>query len=451
MKKIVIILIALLLTLSFAAGCTTYKPPIVTNNPYEDGEGSNGGNSKPPKPDDDKDEERVYTVTLYSEGRRFSPNVIFYAQWTSEDKTEIVSAPFNALGVAETKNLDGEYRVTLSGLPDEYTYDPNGIYVDNDNRDVNIELLPIIQTKNKGTDYYKDCIEVSKLGTYRHQFNARNEKAWFRYEPYAQGKYVIESWVDVYENEVNPVMVHYVGNSQFVHFDYPAGTYDDGGTSSTYTKNFKFMLELSSGMVGNVWIFQLYADCKGEYPVNVDFTIKLIGDYDGSGDELETVMPAGPFLNTKPSGKWTYNYADNGRVLDSSRFALNEDGFYHLYDEEKYAENGGWGPVLFAKLNKDCEVFKDPASTADSGGFSNVNVLTRLKYDGKDYTTFMRIYLAYCNSDGAHPVTQELKDFLQLYASKMTLFADGEGKAETLYNLSANEEDMWLFACGYYI
>ena len=440
----------MLLVLCFT-GCTTYKPPIVTDNPYE-GDNSGGGTTQP-KPDGDKDEERVYTVTLYSEGKRFSPNVIFYAQWTSEDKTEIVSAPFNALGVAETKNLDGEYRVTLSGLPDEYTYDPNGIFVDNDNRDVNIELLPIIETKNKGTDYYTDCIEVSKLGTYRHQFNARNEKAWFRYYPTAQGKYVIESWVDVYENEVNPVMIHYAGNSSYVNLDYPTGTYDDGGTSSTYTKNFKFMLELSGNMVGNVWIFQLYADCKGEYPVNVDFTIKLLGDYSGKDDEkFEPAEVKGPFLNTRPEGKWTYNYADNGRVLDSSRFVLNEnDKFYHLYDEEKYADNGGWGPVLFAKLSKDCEVFRDPESTGDSGGFLNPHIFSRLKFNGKDYTTFMKIYCAYCNVDGAHPVTQELKDFLQLYASSMTLFADGEGKAELFNKLSANEEDMWLFGCGYYI
>ena len=441
-KRLLIITLILLLVLSFA-GCSTYKPPIITGDPYGDGETTNppGGGTDSKDPEDGK---MVFTVTLYSEGRRFSPNVVFYAQWTSEDKTEIINAPFNNLGVAETDQLDGEYRVTLSGLPDDYTYNPNGILVDNDHRDVNIELLPIIETKNKGTDYYRDCIEVEKLGTYRHEFNARDEKVWFRYHPTAQGKYVIESWVDVSENEVNPVMVYYLGNNSYVNFDYPAGIFDGGGTTSTYTKNFRFELELSGNMVGNVWIFQLYAECKGEYPVNVDFTIKLIGDYSGKGDVYEPVLPSGPFLKIKPDGKWTYNYKDNGRVLDSSRFKLNSDGFYHLYDETVYADNGGWGPLLFAKLNKGSEVL-------DAEGLGFAHPLVSLKFAGRDYTTFMEIYFAYCNSDGAHPVTAELKEFLQLYASSQSLFADGEGNAEIFNNLSATEEDMWLFGCGYYI
>ena len=423
--------------------CGVYKPPIQTDDPYGDGENpSGGGGTTKPKPDDDR---RVFTVTLYSEGRRFSPNVTFYAQWTSADKTEIVNAPFNALGVAETDKLDGEYRVTLSGLPDDYTYDPNGIFVDNDHRDVNIELLPIIQTKNNGTNYGKDCIEVTKLGTYNHVFTSASERAWYRYHPTAQGKYVIESWVDVSENEINPVMIHYYGNSSgYVNEDYPAGTYDDGGTSSTYSKNFRFELELSSAMVGNVWYFQLYADCKGEYPVKIAFTIKLVGDYSGTDDVYETVLPSGPFLNTRPAGIWTYNYRDNNKRLDSSRFKLNTDGFYYLYDEVAYASNGGWGPMLFAKLNQDNEIL----TTEGNMGFTHP--LIRLKFDGKDYTAFMSTYVAFCNSDGAHPVTQELKDFLQHYASSQSLFADGERDAEIFLGLTAAEEDMWLFACGYY-
>ena len=448
MKRISIIALVLLFILSLV-GCTTYKPPITTDNPYED------ETPKPPPSVDDpskdpEDEVRVYTVTLTSEGKRFSPNVTFYAQWTSEDKTEIINAPFNALGVATTEGLDGEYRVTLSGLPSDYTYDPNGHYVDNDNRDVTIDLLPIISTKNKGTNYYTDCIEVSKLGTYRHTFTGRDERAWFRYYPTAQGKYVIESWVDVTENEVNPVMIYYAGTSSYVNIDYPVGTFDGGGTSSTYSKNFKFELELSSGMVGNVWAFQLYAECKGEYPINVDFTIKLVGDYSGTEEVYEPVIPKGPFWDgSKPSGTWTYNYRDNGRVMNDARFKLNVDGFYYEYDEVKYASNNGWGPMLFAKITKDAEVMNYSDNGADMGGFAN-NPFVILKFNGKDYTALIKEYAKYCNSDGAHPVTEELKEFLQAYAIVQTLFADGGGQAEIYFQISTDEASMWLFACGYY-
>ena len=453
MKKIFILTLILLLVTSFAlsvAGCGSYNPPIIPDNPYEDGGNSSSGGGTTTKPGEEE-EQLVFTVTLYSEGKRFSPSFTFYAQWTSEDKTEIVNAPFNALGVAQTKGLDGEYRVTLSGLPDDYTYDPNGNYVDNDNRDINIDLLPIIKTRNKGTDYYSDCIELSKLGTYRYTFTSRDEMPWFRYYPTAQGKYVIESWVDIYENEINPVMIHYSGSTQYINLNYPAGTYDDGGTSSTYTKNFRFELELASNMVGNVWAFRLYADCKGEYPINVDFTIKLIGDYSGPEDVYEVVAAQGPFLKTDPAGTWTYNYADNGKVLDSSRFKLNKDGFYYLYDEEKYSLNGGWGPMLFAKLNKDCEAMNYSEDSVDQGGFSNELIYYRLRFGVKDYMAFMSKYFDYCNKEGAHPVTAELREFLQLYAIHASLFMDGEGIAEKGRGLSATEEDMWLFACGYYL
>ena len=549
MRRIFIMVFMLLFVISLS-GCGIYRPPIITENPYdeEDPLTPPGGNKDPSK--DPNNDEPVFTVTLYSEGRRFSPNVIFYAQWTSDDKTEIVNAPFNALGVAQTTGLDGEYRVTLSGLPDDYTYDPNGIYVDNDHRDVSIELLTIIETP-KSAPKYESSIVISQLGTYRHTFESADESVWYQYFPQAQGKYVIESWVDVTENEINPTMEWFYGNPQYVNIDYPAGTYDDGSTSSTFSKNFKFELELSSGMVGNVWIFRLFAACKGELPIDVDFTIKLVGDYSGTDDVFDPVLPNGPFRIINPEGKWTYNYADNDKVLDSKRFKLNwvdvnnngkydseytdlnlngkfdegdewrdtngdgvytpsvdqwwdlngngrfdlnvdlwidngngrpecggdewidtnkngkfdegdpwrdengngvcdfdlGDGYYREYDPVKYADNDGWGPILFAKLNKDIEVM----NYGDDGGgghFANPNV--RLRFDGKDYINFMETYFKYCNKEGAHPVTKELKDFLQHYASTQSLFCDGESLAETHYGLKANEEDMWLFACGYF-
>lgn len=551
MKKFLTVMLALLLFVICFVGCGTYKPPIITNDPYGDEDPKNPPGGGPTH--DDPEDKMIFTVTLYSEGKRFSPNVIFYAQWTSDDKTEIINAPFNALGVAQTEGLDGEYRVTLSGLPDDYTYDPNGHYVDNDNRDIQIELLPIVPTSNRGEDPYGDPIVMKQLGTYRHRFDAKGERAWFRYEPQAQGKYIIESWVDVTENEINPIMIWYRGNVQFVNQENPDATFDDGGTSSTFSKNFRFELELSEQMVGNCWWFQLYADCKGEYPINIDFTIKLIGDYTGTEDVYIPVDAHGPFKNIKPEGTWTYNYADNNKVLNSKRFALNwvdvnnnkifdseyfdlngngvfdegdewrdtngdgeynpcadewwdvngngrydqgvdiwydtngnkrpdcngdewldtnkngvfdkgdpwkdengngvcdydlGDGFYHLYDAVKYADNDGWGPILFAKLNKDIEVM-NYGDDGGGGNFANPNV--RLRFDGKDYSKFMEKYFSYCNNDGTHPVTKELKDFLQHYATTQSMFCDGESLAETYYGLSATEEDMWLFACGYYL
>ena len=61
-------------------------------------------------------------------------------------------------------------------------------------------------------------------------------------------------------------------------------------------------------------------------------------------------------------------------------------------------------------------------------------------------------YADYTNSDGCYAVTQELKDFLQKFSVSQLLFFDGEGFVETheTIQIYAEEEDQWLFACGYY-
>ena len=61
-------------------------------------------------------------------------------------------------------------------------------------------------------------------------------------------------------------------------------------------------------------------------------------------------------------------------------------------------------------------------------------------------------YADLCNSDGVYGVTQELKDFLQKYSVSQLLFFDGNGFVETnpAISIYADEDDQWLFACGYY-
>ncbi len=62
-------------------------------------------------------------------------------------------------------------------------------------------------------------------------------------------------------------------------------------------------------------------------------------------------------------------------------------------------------------------------------------------------------YGNYTNSDGCYGVTQELKEFLQKYSVSQLLFFDGNGFVETHPTVSvyAEEDDQWLFGCGYYV
>ena len=454
--------------------------------------GGGGGGTVTPGGDSEP-----FTVTLMLDGIPYTKTDGIQARW--QNRYGIYSADF-VNGVAEIKGLDGEYHVSLSALPaGDFTYDKNGIFASNKNRNVTIELLQVLTAKAGQMGWY----EITKLGTYRAQVKAKpttpkvgdnmvNSSSFVAYYfyPDSPGWYTITSWVDTEENKINPILYRYNGNpfSGFSNFD---TAINNGGTEATYTKNFKLEYKIYDAEVGNAQLFAVGAESSQGYPVNVEFTVKYEGEYYNPyvGDP---VYAEGPFYTgAKPSGAFRYTYYDTGNVLDGSRVKLNpDDKYYHLYDEVVYADNGGWGPLLFAKLTKDTEVFKTftigpPMTYVDMGfNFNHFNDgLVSCVIDGKDYaymitahsegvfdengnpvidkTTNLPVmkhydgYSAHCNSDGAHPVTEEIKTFLQGYASREFFFNDGNGMAEDieqngLIALNSNEDDQWLFACGYY-
>ena len=445
--KLLALLLLVCVTASFAA-CGTYVGPNLPGN--------NGGGSTNP---DDTDNSKLFTVDLKLNGKPFVPPIEMYAQWTGDDG--IYNAKFDANGHAERRGLDGDYHVTLSQVPEGYTYDPNSYTADNNHRSVNIEMLQIIPTTGKGAEMY-NCIKINKLGTYRTVLNNANHAVFYEYAPTAGGSYSIQSWVDIYENEVNPIMEVYYGSTQFKYFN---RTQDDGGTSGTYTKNFKLELELTNDMVGNVWTFQVHANCRsGEYPIVIDFTIKYEDDVTDNGETYENYYATGPFYNAsihgEVSGTKRYIFADNNNILDESKVKLNStDGFYHLYDETKYAATNGYGPILFTYLGVDSRVL----NTNSGRGFLDDLVRGWLRFNGKRYWWEMYLgnniwvedpncFLVQYDEHGVdhgHPVTEELKVFLMDYALSQRMFSDGNGWAEG-FNLKSDEQSQWLFNCYYY-
>lgn len=469
MKKIVMILLACLMLVVFAAGCKgTYTPPITMNPGGGSGSGTEnpGGGSETPG----ENEGVIFTVRLIVGGKNYTPDRKIYAQWTGENDN--YTAEFNSAGIATSDKPDGEYRVTISNLPDTYTYNPNGIYVDNDNPTAIIELFPITATRGLGSDKYNDRIDLRTVGTYRAVFNSGSQNIWYAFTPTRGGWYSIESWVDCEANEINPILYYY-GTATFA--ETLKETCNTGGASSTFTKNFRFEIQLTSASVNTSWVFLLRIDSVSgvRYPVNVDFTIKYEGNYEEPEIVYEEQVAKGPFERLAEPGSWRYTYEDTpGRILQESRVKLwkkadGGDDFYHLYDKVVYAANDGYGPTLFAKIKRDTEVFAD--IWAGNDGFTNGELVSHggLRFQGengvyKDYTNFIYAYANYCNGAGAHPVTAELKQFLQEFAVSGRLFNDGDGTAEssgytsesgawiTGPMLNSDEASMWLFACGYY-
>ena len=483
MKKVLILILSLLMVISFAA-CGEYVPPSEGSGGNigtgDSSSGNNNGNGSNTKPDDDvgsgpSDEEvdnSPFTVTLKKDGRVFTNTEGVKAQWTG--KFDAYDADF-VDGVASLQGLDGEYHVTLSATPRsgniQYTYDPNIYTVNNRKRNIEIELFEVAKP-NKGSGTKSNMYEVRKEGIYRVTLTSRSQEIWYWFYPLSSGKYSITSWVDTTADIVNPRATPYNGNvvsGVFV----PDREVDRGGAVGTYTKNFRMETSFNWDELPNGKVFTVSADSVGnKYPVTVDFVIKYEDEYTRE-DGGYPVYAEGPFYTGgTPTGTWKYIYADTNGILRGDLVKLNpQDHYYHLYDETAYASTGGYGPLLFAKLTQDNEVFQTVSLTGVryNMGF-NWNYLNggmiSCVVDGYDYATMITAtrdsggiyhdaYGAHCNNDGAHPVTEEIKTFLQGFASREWYFDDGEGWAENKrlngnVSLKSAEYDQWLFACGYY-
>ena len=374
MKKFIIILLSLVLFV-FCVGCGTYVPPTDLGG---DGSGntSQGGEEKPGKPGDNVDppddwekDEMVFTVTLNiknSNGElvRYSPRPSdnIFAQWTGEGGAGNFTAKFNSMGVASCKGLDGEYRVTLSNLPSDRIYDPNGIYVDNDFRDVSIELFDVLSTSGTGKGLYVQqgtCIPLNSVGTYK----ATVEKAYvkgqsqgvedgsiiyFEYTPTEPGYYSLESMVDVEDGKINPLVDVFRGTSQFKLF---YETIDGGGIEGDFTKNFKWEMRIQEGFTGNCFTFGIKADIVNGVSWPVDIYFRLI--YVGATIPTEIVQAKGPFLNdiypnATVQGTWQWSFLDNPK--GGNRYSTSGDKRYELYWNDLDG-NGIWTPAEWKDTN----------------------------------------------------------------------------------------------------
>lgn len=465
MKKILtIILTFALVALCVFTGCMEYKPPASTEKP-----GSSDEPADPDKPADPTENDGEYfTVTLYYLGEPYSPADKIYAQWS--DGMSVTRAEFGADGVAKTNELDGDYVVTLSAAPEGFTYEPNDYYATNDSKNTAITLYKINEFANQkdGSDFFNNIIVLPSTGAYRVTFDKPDQIIYFSITPRNNGVYVFQSLIDVTANEVNPVLYRYPSPQ----LDSLYEKYDGGGAENTYTKNFKYTIYLDNSYVGNDFKFSIQAQSikKEAFPIVIDFLLERDGEYSDNSNNLEKVMPEEDFI-VVPEIEGTFKLAAkyNGNVQDDSLFELGDDGYYHVK---------ATGETLYAQITSFNEILGGTLTTGD--------IVGRLKYYGKSYIDFIKSYAGYLydedgnpiyerdengglvyvpnedgnlvpsqastqrvNSDGVYPVTQELKEFLQIHSIAMGYFRDGKGVAET-GGFNSGEDDQWLWACGYY-
>lgn len=517
MKNLIAILLVISLLFAFAS-CGQYNPPAsdgTENETDKNNDKENGSQDSEQGGTQQRGEPFVATVTL--NGKIYTPPTVsddslaVKVRWTDGKTYQTVTLGDD--GKAECYGLDGEYYVTLINLPDGYTYNPNIYIASNDNREVVIELLTISSARGEGTDIFK-CIQLHTTGVYRTVMQKSGQEVFYEFEPTKAGTYCIESIVDISAGMYDPVLDIYAGSSQY---KIREKRIDGGGASGSYTTNFKHVVNIDEQFIGNVYTFAVMLEGKdATYPVNVDFVITYMGGYSYDWITSNFVYPE--FIgNDFDMGAYkTYLYEDRAKygdssfkiasvkidgknVFDQQYFKLNPlDGYYHVYDEVKYAEYGGWGPILYANITIPTHFIDSPFNLIESVGNKNLT----LSQGTENYKLFIEGYSALvhgdvsyfcvtncpclatnggccsiekrctkCTDDCRHinqryigqrgyadiavdgrcPVTEELMQFLQKYSVSQKLFSDGNGWAEqSSPRYDAYEDSQWLFACGYY-
>ena len=326
-----------------------------------------------------------FVVTLKADGAPYTPRTEMYVYWN--DGSSIHTAKVNKNGVARIDGLDGDYKVTVTNVPNEYTYNPNGNIATNDQRSIELNLYTLNRLAGGGTGLY-DCYSFKKTGVYCATINSPEDAIYFQYAPDGMGTYSIESWVDTTADNINPYVDVYYGSVAWKAYE---KTIDDGGPVGSYTINFVHEVSIAAENISPgggqaTYTFVVKAESKNnKYPITITFAVKRNGDFelpDYSGNlgnpNKGMVVPTYDFTNFNEQDHEygsdyviaTPEYQYNGTstyVFDEKRFKLwkksdGGDDFYHVYDEEKYASTDGYGPILYAYITKACR-FLDKAFT----------------------------------------------------------------------------------------
>lgn len=368
-RKVSLLLTVLLLICTCFSGCGEYTQGITPN--WGGGSSAGGTNG-------DAFHENDFTVTLTYDGAVYAPGIEIDALWS--DGYSIHRGRIGTDGVASVKGLDGDYKVTLSAIPDGFTYNPNAYVATNDNRHIQIELRKIKATRGKGDDLY-NCININGTGVYRTpEIESETDVVYYMFTPTRNGMYSIESWIDITANDVNPKLDIYRGSFAAKYFD---ETRDGGGASNTYTKNFLYEVQITEDMVGNSFTIGVKVVSKnGKYPRTVDFAIMLDGDFERESSLSEYVIPSEDFAGKRQKFGARYNYHEYGSgymlvgpeipdgkgdyKFDGTMYGLNEeDGWYHLYNQ---ASGKYDGPILYAHISSVCRFFDNPFTTIEYRG-----------------------------------------------------------------------------------
>ncbi len=401
-NKLIALILALTFILSLCA-CGTFKPAIDSDSDSNtDTEPGIIGTDTSTETETDSDigadfdiensgyTEDDFTVALRYNGEKYIPDEEILVYWKNANTLE--TCQINKKGFAGTSKLDGDYRVTLSHVPEGMAYNPNVHEATNDNKHIIIDIYDLVVTKKVGTDqrnpeaYPNQGRKLNRIAVYSVTLNSKSQTIYFDFTPRDEGDYKIESWMDTTAEQYNPYCEAYTGSIVYKRHD---GTVDGGGAEGLYTKNFLNGITVSKDMIGNVLTFGIHVDSKNadNYPVDVVFAITLNDGFEPpKKSEYTMYAPEDPdayldgmryygseyeikYPEKEMPGRNTYYFKEENFQLWTKE--SGGDGYYHVYDMEKYSRdnypNGyeagypeGYGPILYANISVPCRFLDRP-------------------------------------------------------------------------------------------
>ncbi len=421
MKNILPILLAILLLLSMV-GCGEYNPALEGPGKETDGVDSE---KEPDSSEDLKNDPDAFTVSIRYDGKPYIPKAKdeMKAQWT--DGFSFHTADFADDGIARVSGLDGDYQVTLRGLPEGYLYNPNAYVATNNQKNIIIDIYKPIRTSGYGTGPF-DCINIKKTGVYRVELTSAEHKVFFQYAPSASGTYSVESWLSTAEGNYNPMVDVYTGSVAYKTFAY---TLNDGGFSAGYTQNFKHIVEIADEQISDggqaVFTFAVHADSKnGVYPVYVDIAVQLNGSFSLGLGNSEMIIPTEEFFQTPEyhAGEYTFTWAETSTKGVEGRFEYNGDMF------------ALWEKGTGMPMNR-------PDGSAQGNTLAErLKGFYQLKYTNLDTSILREIEFSPV-SIGAVKGTVLIKDYLLTYDADGNAIKSHVPKYQGTYSYEAKDDD----------
>ncbi len=399
----------LLATLLLLTGCEEFTPAV--DQPGPNHTESTAPDSGAVTDDQGNVDENPFTVSLVYDGKPYIPasDQPISVRWN--DGYSLHEAPIGEDGIARIGGLDGDYRVTLTAIPEGYAYNANIYTATNTSRNIEIELHRLIETRGVGDQLY-NSIRIKETGVYCVELENADQEIFYEFAPTSSGTYAVESWLDTTADEVNPYANYYGANVAFKTFRH---TQDDGGAAASYTKNFKLFVEIadeniSQNNTGSVaFTFGMKASSKsGAFPTRIYFAITLDGEFKLEHAVSEMMIPQVGLQFQQDYDPDEYEFVgaefrqtvgeNSANVFDGDNYKLwseedGGDGYYHLYNEQDYPETGGYGPILYAKISSPTRFIENPFTTLEYAG----NKALTLSDGTENYKLFIEGY-AYLNS-----------------------------------------------------